>query len=62
MEAFSVELEHRAEETVAELDGAADDCVKHGLDVGWRTADHPEDLARRRLLLQRLGHLSVGRL
>ena len=53
MEPFSVELEHRAEETVAQLDRAADDCVKHGLDVGWRTADHPEDLARRRLLLER---------
>ena len=60
MEAFSVELEHRAEETVAQLDRAADDRVKHGLDVGWRAADHPEDLARGGLLLQRLGHLRVG--
>ena len=60
MEAFTVELEHRAEETVAQPDGAADDCVEHRLDVGRRAADHPQDLARRRLLLERLGHLRVG--
>ena len=33
---------------------------KTGLEVGRRTRDHPQDLARRRLLLQRFAHLRVG--
>ena len=31
--------------------------VEHRLDVGRRARDHPQDLGRRRLLLQRLGQL-----
>ena len=44
----------------AESRGALDQRVQHGLDVRRRLADHAEDLARRCLLLQRLGQLSVG--
>ena len=35
---------------------------KHRLGIRRRTADHPQDLPRRRLLLQRLGQLAVPRL
>jgi len=49
------------------IDGAAQPCgtlcdgIEHGLDVRRRTGDHPQDLARRRLLIERLGHLRMGR-
>jgi hypothetical protein len=42
------------------IDGAAQPCgtlcygIEHGLDVRRRTGDHPQDLTRRRLLLQPL--------
>jgi hypothetical protein len=62
VEAFSVESEHQAEETVAQLDRATDNGVEYWLDIGRGTADHPQDLARRRLLLVRLRKLSVARL
>ena len=38
---------------LAELAGAAREQVEHGLHVGWRAAHHAEDLAHRRLLLER---------
>ena len=44
----------------AESRSALDQRVQHGLDVRRRAADHAKDLARRRLLLQRLGQLAVG--
>src|SRR5262245_34010143 len=37
-----------------------DDRVKNGLDIGPRAADDAEDLGRRRLFLQRIGHPSMG--
>src|SRR5215467_1474644 len=60
MEQFAVELKERAEESVAQSHGASDDRVEHRPHVGRRLADHTEDLAGRRLLLQRLSNLSVG--
>src|SRR5215470_18934225 len=36
------------------------DCVKNRLQIGRRTGDDPEDLARRCLPFQRLGYLAVG--
>src|SRR5262244_1293608 len=60
VEQLAVELKERAEESVAQSHGASDDRVEHRLHVGRRLADHPEDLAGRRLLLQRLAHLCMG--
>jgi hypothetical protein len=59
-QAFPVESAHCTEQAVAELNCTLDDRVEHRLHIHRRTADHPEDLARRRLLLQRFGHLRVG--
>ena len=46
---------------LAEARGALDDGVEDGLEVGRRARDDPQDLGRRRLLLQRLGQLRVVR-
>src|SRR5262245_26401248 len=59
MELLSVKSEHRAEETVAQVDRAPNDRNEHGLDIRGRAADHPKDLARRRLLLEGLGQVAV---
>src|SRR5882724_6869373 len=61
MNQLAVKLEERAEKSVAQLDGASDDRVEDRLHVGLRPADDAQDLARRRLLLQRLGQLSIAR-
>ena len=54
MNQFAVEPKHRGEEPVAQPHGALDDDVEDRLEVGRRARDHPQDLGRRRLLLQRL--------
>jgi hypothetical protein len=54
MDQFAVKLIEAAEESVAQLDGAFHDRVKHRLQVRGRAADDAQDLARRRLLLERL--------
>src|SRR5260370_36989409 len=59
MEQLAVELEERAEESIAQPDDTSDDRVEDRLDVRLRPADHPEDLARCRLLVQRGGPLAV---
>ena len=59
---LAVELKERAEESVAQPHGASDDRVEHRLHVGRRAADDPQDLARRRLLFQRLRQIAVARL
>ena len=46
-----VYLEDPTEQGVAEPYGALRNRIEHRLDVGWRAADHPQDLARRRPLL-----------
>src|SRR5262245_6921032 len=55
MHQLAVELEDRAEESVTQPHGALDDCVKDWLHVGVRLTDDPQDLARSRLLIERLG-------
>src|SRR5262249_10402337 len=42
--------------------GALRNGVEYRLYVGGRTCDHPQDLARRRLLLQRLGQVLIASL
>jgi hypothetical protein len=59
MQALPVEPEGRAEHPVAEPRRAPDDRVEHRLRVSRRTGDDPEDLRRRRLLLQRFGQVLV---
>src|SRR5512138_3104981 len=44
----------------AEARGARRDRVKDWLHIGWRPTDHAQDLARGRLLLQRLARLGIG--
>ncbi len=53
--------EHRnnAELRVTQLDGVLGDHVEHRPHIGRRGADRLEDLARGRLLLQRLGEVAV---
>ena len=46
----------------AESRGALGHDVHHGLEVGRRAGDHPQDIGRGRLLLERLRKLSVTRL
>src|SRR5712692_3101883 len=60
VEQLAVELIERAKKSVAQPHGASDDRVEDRLHVGLRAADHAEDLARRRLLLERLAHLCVS--
>jgi hypothetical protein len=47
---------------VTEPGGAPYDGIEHRLHVGLRVRDDAQDLARRRLLLQRLGELTGPRL
>ena len=54
---FPVEPEDRTEAGVAQPRGVLDDGVEDRLDVGRRARDDPQDLGRRRLLLQRLFRL-----
>src|SRR2546426_12456823 len=62
MDQLAVELIEPAEEPVAQPHGASDDRVEDRLHVDLRPADHPQDLRRRRLLLQRLGQVAVASL
>jgi hypothetical protein len=48
------------EEAVAQPHGTPHDRLEYRLDLGGRAADHLQDLPRRRLLIERLSHLSVG--
>src|SRR3990172_3784784 len=61
-EQLAVELKERPEESVAQPHGASNDRVEDRLDVGLRLADHPEDLARRGLLLEGDSEIPVARL
>src|SRR5438552_8747791 len=51
---------HTTQEAIAESDRAFRDRIEYWLSVSGRAADHAEDPARRRLLLERLGQLYVG--
>jgi hypothetical protein len=49
-----------ADHPIAQRYGAAHDRFEHGLDVGRRLADHAQDLAGRRPLLEGLGQRGLG--
>ena len=55
----AIEPVHCARPGAAEAYCVRDDGVEDGLDVSRRARDHPKDLARRRLLLQRLGEIAI---
>jgi hypothetical protein len=54
IERFAVEAQHRAKTAVAQPVGGLDNGVEHGLDIARRARDHPQDLGRRGLPLERL--------
>src|SRR5262249_55378143 len=47
--------------TITEAYGTVDDCVENWLHISRGLADHGQDFRRRRLLVQRLGDLCMGR-
>ena len=55
MELLPVEPPRRAGQPVEEAPRAPDDGVERRLDIGRRARDYPQDLGRRRLLLEGLG-------
>jgi len=59
-ESIVVQPEDRGVRRLAQPSRALGHGVEHRLDVGRRAADDAQDLARRRLLLQRLGEVAVG--
>src|SRR5262252_7901402 len=54
MNEMAVEPIYRCRHAVTQLHHALGDRIENRLHVRWRLADHPKDLARSRLLLQRL--------
>ena len=50
----------RARVTPQQADGAGENRVEHRLDIRLRAADDAQDVAGRRLLLQRRGHVCVA--
>ena len=54
-----VDAHHEPIQRVTEPRGVGRDRIENGLNVGRRLADDAQDVARRRLLLQRLRHLRV---
>src|SRR5262249_8929855 len=61
MDEMAVESKRGGQETIAETSRAVHDRIEDGLSVRRRARDHLEDLAGRRLLIEPLGHLGVGR-
>ncbi len=57
---LAVKQVHGREEGAAESGGVLGHRVEHGLDVGGRARDHPENFRGGRLLLQRLGQIVVA--
>ena len=62
MNQFAVEPKQRGEKPVAQPHGAPHNDVEDRLDVGRRARDHPQDVGRGGLLLERRRQLSVSRL
>ena len=58
----AVEREHVGELRAAEPQDRIRDRVEHRLHIGLRPADHAQDVAGRRLLLERFGEVAVARL
>jgi hypothetical protein len=59
LEPFAVEPVDAGNSSAAEPHGAVQDRFEDGLDVGGRATDHTKDLARRGLLIERLGYLGM---
>ena len=59
---LAVDAERRADVAPHSRAALSTIVVEHRLDVGRRAADDPQDLAGRRLLLERLGEIAVARL
>ena len=53
-------VEQHAVKAVAQSNGVADDGLEHGLCVGLRAADGPQDLAGGRLLFEGPGEVAVA--
>ena len=51
LEAIAVTAINIAELGIADADGILQHCVKHALQIAWRTADDLKNLRRGRLLL-----------
>src|SRR4029450_11575090 len=62
VEKCAVETLDRNKHSIAEPGRTLRDRIEDGLHVGRRAADDAQNLARRRLTLQRLGELAVARL
>src|SRR5262245_24440971 len=60
MEHLAVEPENKRRDSATERDSVPRDGVEDRLGIRRRTRDDAQDLARRRLLLQGLGHLGMG--
>jgi hypothetical protein len=62
MDQLAIESAHEAERRAAQAQRIGGDGLEDRLHVGRRATDHMQDLARRRLLLQRLSqaHLKVA--
>ena len=60
MHELAVEPEHVRKQAAAQRDRVARDGVEYRLHIRRRTADHPQDLARRGLLLERFLRLVAG--
>ena len=58
---LAVERDRRADVGVAQFASGRRDRVEDRLDVGLRLADHAQDLAGRRLLLQRFRQVAIAR-
>ena len=56
----ALESEHATEQAIAKPDDPLRDRIENRLDISLRTADDTKDLARRRLLLERLGKLAIA--
>ena len=58
-EGFAIEEQHMSEFRVADAYSVLQHCIEHRVKLAGRGADNPENLRRRRLLLQRLVTLAA---
>src|ERR1700738_907241 len=62
MDQTAIEAEDGPVKGSAESCSVPDNRVENGSDIGRRATDYPEDLARRRLLVERLSEVTIARL
>ncbi len=56
---LAIKSKHRAILRLAEANAVVKNRLKDRLKIGWRAGDHPQDFARRGLLLQSFGQITV---